>query len=153
MNRMFAKDNGALKRQTRRTSPPGHMRKTDGSIHVQNLSVRYLSTTLPSERDLDDWIVLPLFQQKQNNAKEEDGRGTILVAHTPSLERLIELWHKRLASEQQAKEKRGHQNIGKGVEPHETQGRRRKGSSSHCENVKCEKNKSKHNIYQTNNKL
>ncbi|RCN43860.1 hypothetical protein ANCCAN_10132 [Ancylostoma caninum] len=114
MDDVLNKDRAAFVRQLEASNPESRLEAQyaptiDFTKHVKNLSVRYVSTILPSENNLDDWIVLPLFQHGQDIPIDNDGRTAILVAHAPSLERLLEMWRERLDGERHdRREKRRH---------------------------------------------
>ncbi|EYC23378.1 hypothetical protein Y032_0015g2618 [Ancylostoma ceylanicum] len=108
------KDRTAFVRQLEASNPESRLEAQyaptiDFTKHVKNLSVRYVSTILPTENNLDDWIVLPLFQHGQDIPIDNDGRTAILVAHAPSLERLLEMWRERIDGERHdRREKKRH---------------------------------------------
>ncbi|KAK5978582.1 hypothetical protein GCK32_018956, partial [Trichostrongylus colubriformis] len=91
------------------SSKVSYMQSLDVSKHVKNLSVRYISTIMPTEHNLDDWIVLPLFQHGQDIPIDNDGRTAILVAHAPSLQRLLESWRERIENERRDRKERRRQ--------------------------------------------
>nr|CDJ95791.1 Zinc finger domain containing protein [Haemonchus contortus] len=113
MEEVIARDRAAFIRQLEASNPETKMcyaQSLDVRKHVKNLSVRYLSRIMPKEHDLDDWIVLPLFQHGQDIPIDNDGRTAILMAHAPSLDHLLESWRKRIENERRdLKEKRRQQ--------------------------------------------
>lgn len=112
MEEVIAKDISALKRQLQMSNPEckaSHGQSLDISKHVKNLSVRYVSTIMPTAHNLDDWITLPLFQHGQDIPIDNDGRTAILVAHVPSLEHLLEAWRERMANERISRKERRRQ--------------------------------------------
>ncbi|XGW13467.1 hypothetical protein V3C99_000080 [Haemonchus contortus] len=113
MDEVIARDRAAFIRQLEASNPENKMcyaQSLDVRKHVKNLSVRYLSRIMPKEHDLDDWIVLPLFQHGQDIPIDNDGRTAILMAHAPSLDHLLQSWRKRIENERRdLKEKRRQQ--------------------------------------------
>ncbi|KAL6726218.1 hypothetical protein Aduo_008211 [Ancylostoma duodenale] len=128
----LSKDRAAFVRQLEASNPESRLEAQyaptiDFTKHVKNLSVRYVSTILPSENNLDDWIVLPLFQHGQDIPIDNDGRTAILVAHAPSLERLIEMWRERIDGERyDRREKRRHRKAERRESRHQKRAEKRK---------------------------
>ncbi|KIH66550.1 hypothetical protein ANCDUO_03121 [Ancylostoma duodenale] len=132
MDDVLSKDRAAFVRQLEASNPESRLEAQyaptiDFTKHVKNLSVRYVSTILPSENNLDDWIVLPLFQHGQDIPIDNDGRTAILVAHAPSLERLIEMWRERIDGERyDRREKRRHRKAERRESRHQKRAEKRK---------------------------
>ncbi|WKY02516.1 hypothetical protein Q1695_016076 [Nippostrongylus brasiliensis] len=97
---VIARDRASLIRQIELNNPEvsQHM-AFDGTKHMKNLSVRYVSTVMPTHNALSEWTVLPLFQHGQDIPIDNDGKTAILFVHIPSLEYHLKAWRKRVASE------------------------------------------------------
>ncbi|WKY02519.1 hypothetical protein Q1695_016076 [Nippostrongylus brasiliensis] len=102
MEELIARDRASLIRQIELNNPEvkvsQHM-AFDGTKHMKNLSVRYVSTVMPTHNALSEWTVLPLFQHGQDIPIDNDGKTAILFVHIPSLEYHLKAWRKRVASE------------------------------------------------------
>ncbi|KAJ1356099.1 hypothetical protein KIN20_013738 [Parelaphostrongylus tenuis] len=152
MDAAHANYNSEIKR-LERTNPLSHKQLVDVSKYVKNLSVRYLSSLVPNESNLDDWIVLPLFQEGQDIPIENDGRTAILLAHAPTLKHMLKTRQEKIANEQKAKEANSQQTTGKRKAPNEgAQNRKRKGHRS-LKGVMCWENNSQNGVYQRSDKL
>ncbi|CAI4223044.1 unnamed protein product [Auanema sp. JU1783] len=62
---------------------------------IKNISIRYLSSTRPEQTTLDEWIVLPLYQNNHDIPTTDDGKTSLLLATKNELQLIVDRWIER----------------------------------------------------------